>query len=129
MYTLAIDPGKTSGAVIVSGARGDTLVAAIESFDYDPLPLMTLINYMPLRIVVIERPPQQGDDTRLLALYGQLWQFVDGKASRADLYPGQWKPVVKAAAIPTPKDLKSRHVKDAWYIAWYYLNKTLGRAR
>lgn len=117
---LAVDPGQTTGMVLVKGPSPSELLAHLQSENYDPQPVLAMAGlWHPLLThVVIERPPAQGNDRELLVLHAVLVNALELLELNIEhISPGHWKPVFKQLSPPVPKGL-SIHERDAWAMAY-----------
>lgn len=103
---------------------GLTLLDAFDTFDYDHKPIITLQD---VEHLVIEQPPYQGNDPKLMHVYGAISRhFISQKVKVSSPMPGRWKPTAKSLKLKGPKDRKlSRHQRDAYFMAlvWWRWNK------
>lgn len=130
---ISIDPGKTVGWSITRLNVDDNTAVLIRSEqDEDYTFSQALKDAIEHRgfddLVVIERPPERGNDYKLLNLYGEMLAFVHstGLSTFKPPYtplPGLWKPWVAQFAPEAKRLIKAskRHARDSAMIAVYVI--------
>lgn len=122
---LAVDPGKTTGAVLVYRLSGQLAVKAeVLTFGHSFGPIDPLLDRGLIERVIVERPPQNPDDPNLPTLFGAIWQTAANRGLPVNiLLPGEWKPIAKQLKWKPHPDLSSRHSRDAYLMARHQLRK------
>ena len=81
--------------------------------------------------MLVERPPQQGNDVKLSTIYGELmaWAgergFLIENGTLIVAYPGAWKPWADSMGLHIPSELNGsndlRHCRDSFMMGVWYL--------
>lgn len=132
MKFLSIDPGKTTGFCYLeleylpqlfygqsnNAYAKDELLQSLEV-------LLTVKSAPEKAVVIIEQPPAQGDDLKLIAYFGELKKEYENQGLKvATINPGRWKPWVKqfASNITDQIQIKNhKHAKDSFAMLYFYL--------
>lgn len=138
MYVLSIDPGKTTGWCY-SHKFGDGPLEVLDcgvSENYTiPSEFRTHLMGGKVDLIVIECPPEHGNDSQLLHLYGSIKQLVQDADYPTQLVdtpmPGHWKPWAKRTNPAKPEQVKSKpiHVWDAYRMGLYSMLREIGRGK
>lgn len=131
---LAVDPGETSGVALL---RYSTIynplvtVLTSEVYDYNADALLTFFSFV--RILAAERPlemlleaqPVAPSTPHVNGLIHVLTERANAHRIPVRQYrPADWKPVVRALDVQPPKNMRSRHAKDAWLMAYHHIRRT-----
>lgn len=125
MKLLSIDPGKTTGYCFYN--LYDATIIYGQSLDYS---INEELNDLFLKLsknekVIIEQPPAQGNDPKLVEFFGEL--LAKSKELNLEvitILPGNWKPWAKL--FGTAANLlvkKQKHARDSWLMLFYYICK------
>lgn len=131
---VSIDPGQTVGwSVSRVNIKRETLHVLTGGQDPDYTfteALQNIIkNLKASDLLVVEEPPQRGNDHRLVALYGQIiafWKELDAHPQSVTIVPGLWKPWIDGFYSKARRiiPVKLRHMGDSVCMAVYSTVKT-----